>query len=77
MLQKDQTKALLLRLSATAPRSRIFRHSPRGARHQPRHVLFKPETGLPPAGRRALSLRRQGALLFATSTVLLLNNSGA
>ena len=31
MLQKDQTKALLLRLSATAPRSRIFRHSPRGA----------------------------------------------
>ena len=31
MLQKVQTKALLLRLSATAPRSGVFRHSPRGA----------------------------------------------
>ena len=31
MLQKDQTTALLLRLSATAPRSGVFRHSPRGA----------------------------------------------
>ena len=29
MLQKDQTKALLLRWSATAPRSGVFRHIPR------------------------------------------------
>ena len=36
---------------------------------------FRP--GLPPARRRALTLRRQGALLSTTGTVPLLDNSGA
>ena len=53
MLQEGQTKALLLRLSATAPRSGVFRHT-LPAVH--RLVLFKPETGLPPSARRGRAL---------------------